>query len=73
MLKLNQECKKKLEISLKSKLGKSLIEDFKKIIVNEDNLPANANDGFLYALQLSRTEGQLDVIKQLIKIGEKNG
>ena len=56
----------------RTEVGKSLLEDFKKIIVNSDNYPANAADGELFAMLMNRKEGELSLLKQLIKIGESN-
>lgn len=73
MLKLNQETRKQLNALFKTELGVAVIASLKKVIVEEDNAPANALDGNMYALLLSRKEGELDTIKQIIKIGESNG
>lgn len=72
MLSLNKDQITKLRVLLKSEVGKSLIEDFKEIIIKTDNYPANATDGMLFALLEGRREGELSVLRQLIKIGESN-
>jgi hypothetical protein len=72
MLALNKDQITKLRTLLKSEVGKSLISDFKDIIVKTDNYPANATDGMLFALLEGRREGELSVLRQLIKIGESN-
>ena len=72
MVKFNKECQDKIKTLLKSEVGKSLISDLKEIIVKNDNYPANATDGILFSMLVSRAEGELSVLKQLIKIGENN-
>lgn len=72
MLTLSKDQISKLKTLLKSEVGKSLIADFKDIIVKTDNYPANATDGMLFALLEGRREGELSVLRQLIKIGESN-
>ena len=72
MVTYNKEQLAKIKTLFKSEVGKSLLEDFKKIIVNTDNYPANATDGMLFAMLENRKEGELSVLKQLIKIGESN-
>lgn len=72
MVALNKDQQDKIKTLLKSEVGKSLIEDFKTIIVKADNYPANASDGMLFALLMGRKEGELSVLKQLIRIGESN-
>ena len=72
MLNLNKDQITKLKTLLRTEVGKSLISDFKDIIVKTDNYPANATDGMLFALLEGRREGELSVLRQLIKIGESN-
>lgn len=72
MLTLSKDQITKLRTLLKSEVGKSLLQDFKDIIVKTDNYPANATDGMLFALLEGRREGELSVLRQLIKIGESN-
>jgi len=72
MVAFNKDQQDKIKTLLKSEVGKSLIEDFKAIIVKADNYPANASDGMLFALLMGRKEGELSVLKQLIRIGESN-
>lgn len=72
MVVFNKDQLVKLRTVFKTEVGKSLLEDFKKIIVNSDNYPANASDGMLFAILTGRKEGELSVLKQLIKIGESN-
>lgn len=72
MLTLSKDQITKLKTLLKSEVGKSLLQDFKDIIVKTDNYPANATDGMLFALLEGRREGELSVLRQLIKIGESN-
>lgn len=72
MLPFNKECQNKLKALFRSELGSSVLADFKKIIVDNDNYPANATDGMLFSLLATRTDGELSVLKQLIKIGESN-
>lgn len=72
MLNLNKDQITKLKTLLRTEVGKSLIADFREIIVKTDNYPANATDGMLFALLEGRREGELSVLRQLIKIGESN-
>ena len=72
MVAFNKDQQVKLRTVFKTEVGKSLLEDFKKIIVNSDNYPANASDGVLFAMLINRKEGELSLLKQLIKIGESN-
>lgn len=72
MVAFNKDQQVKLRTVFKTEVGKSLLEDFKKIIVNSDNYPANASDGMLFAILSGRKEGELSLLKQLIKIGESN-
>lgn len=72
MVAFNKDQQVKLRTVFKTEVGKSLLEDFKKIIVNSDNYPANASDGVLFAILSGRKEGELSLLKQLIKIGESN-
>ena len=72
MITFNKDQKTKIRTLFKSKAGKSLLDDFKNIIVASDNYPANANDGILFAILTGRREGELSVLKQIIKIGETN-
>jgi len=72
MVAFNKDQQVKLKTVFRTEVGKSLLEDFKRIIVNADNYPANATDGVLFAMLASRTEGEISLLKQLIKIGESN-
>lgn len=72
MVTFNKDQLVKLITVFRTEVGKSLLEDFKKIIVNSDNYPANATDGVLFAMLMNRKEGELSLLKQLIKIGESN-
>lgn len=72
MLSLNKDQVTKIRSLLKTEVGKSLVADFKEIIIKTDNYPANATDGMLFALLEGRREGELSVLRQLIKIGESN-
>jgi len=56
----------------RTEVGKSLLADLKAIIVKQDNYPVNATDGVLFAVLMGRAEGELSVLRQLIKIGESN-
>lgn len=71
MVAINKECQDRLESLFKTEIGRAVIQDFKEMIVKADNYPANANDGMLFAMLESRTNGELSVLKQLIKIGER--
>jgi hypothetical protein len=68
----NKEQKDKIRIMFRTEVGKSLLSDLKEIIVKADNYPVNATDGVLFAVLMGRAEGELSVIRQLIKIGESN-
>lgn len=72
MVVFNKDQQVKLRTVFKTEVGKSLLEDFKKIIVNSDNYPANATDGVLFAILSARKEGEASLLRQLIKIGETN-
>ena len=72
MVTFNKDQLVKLRTVFRTEVGKSLLEDFKKIIVNSANYPANATDGVLFAMLMNRKEGELSLLKQLIKIGESN-
>lgn len=72
MVVFNKDQQVKLRTVFKTEVGKSLLEDFKKIIVNSDNYPANATDGVLFAILSARKEGETSLLRQLIKIGETN-
>ena len=72
MIPFNKDQQTKIRALFKTEAGKSLLDDFKKIIVASDNYPANANDGMLFAILTGRKEGELSILKQLIKIGESN-
>ena len=72
MVAFNKDQQVKLKTMFRTEVGKSLLEDFKKIIVNSDNYPANATDGMLFALLSGRKEGELSLLRQLIKIGESD-
>ena len=68
----SKEQKDKLRIIFRTEAGKSLLADFKDIIVKTDNYPVNATDGVLFAVLMGHKEGELSLLKQLIKIGESN-
>ena len=72
MIPFNQDQKNKIKSLLRTEEGKSLLADLKAIIVKEDNYPANASDGMLFALLSGRKEGELSVLRQIIRIGESN-
>ena len=72
MIAFNKDQQTKIRTIFKTEAGKSLLDDFKKIIVSSENYPANANDGMLFAILTGRKEGELSILKQLIKIGESN-
>lgn len=72
MVQFNKDQKDKIRTILRTEVGKSLISDFKEIIVKSDNYPVNATDGILFSILMGHKEGELSVIKQLIKIGESN-
>ena len=72
MIAFNKDQQTKLRTVFRSEAGKSLLDDFKKIIVNTDNYPANASDGMLFAIMMGKREGEIALLKQLIKIGESN-
>lgn len=68
----NKEQQTKIRSLLKTEVGKSLINDFKAIIVQTDNYPVNATDGILFSILMGRKEGKLSILRELIKIGESN-
>ena len=68
----NKEQQDKIRIMLRTEVGKSFLSDLKTIIVKADNYPVNATDGVLFAVLMGRAEGELSVLRQLIKIGESN-
>lgn len=68
----NNETRIKIKALFKSDLGRAVLSDFKDIIVKNDNYPVNASDGMLFSLLATRTEGEISMLKQLIKIGESN-
>jgi len=72
MVTFNKDQRVKLKTIFRTEVGASLLKDLKEIIVNSDNYPANANDGMLFAMLASRKEGEISLLKQLIKIGESN-
>jgi len=72
MVVFNKDQRLKLKTMLRTEVGKSFLQDLKEIIVNSDNYPANATDGMLFAMLENRKEGELSVLKQIIKIGESN-
>ena len=72
MVQFNKDQKDKIRTLLKTEAGKSLLSDFKDIIVRTDNYPVNATDGVLFSILMGHKEGELSVLKQLIKIGESN-
>ena len=72
MVQFNKDQKDKIRTLLKTEAGKSLLSDFKDIIVRTDNYPVNATDGILFSILMGHKEGELSVLKQLIKIGESN-
>ena len=72
MVQFNKDQKDKIRTLLKTEAGKSLLSDLKEIIVRTDNYPVNATDGILFSILMGHKEGELSVLKQLIKIGESN-
>lgn len=72
MVQFNKDQKDKIRIMFKTETGKSLLSDLKEIIVKTDNYPVNATDGILFSILMGHKEGELSVLKQLIKIGESN-
>lgn len=72
MVTFNKDQRVKLKTIFRTEVGASLLKDLKEIIVNSDNYPANATDGMLFAMLASRKEGEISLLKQLIKIGESN-
>ena len=72
MVQFNKDQKDKIRIMFKTEVGKSLLSDLKEIIVKADNYPTNATDGVLFSILMGHKEGELSVLKQLIKIGESN-
>ena len=68
----NKAQQDKIRIMLKTEVGKSFLSDMKEIIVKTDNYPVNATDGVLFSILMGHKEGELSVLKQLIKIGESN-
>ena len=68
----NKDQQDKIRIMFKTDVGKSLLSDLKAIIVKADNYPVNAQDGILFSVLMSRAEGELSMLRQLIKIGESN-
>ena len=72
MVHFNKDQKDKIRTLLKTEAGKSLLSDLKEIIVRTDNYPVNATDGILFSILMGHKEGELSVLKQLIKIGESN-
>ena len=72
MVTFNKDQRVKLKTIFRTEVGASLLKDLKEIIVNSDNYPANASDGMLFAMLENRKEGELSVLKQIIKIGESN-
>ena len=72
MVQFNKDQKDKIRTLLKTEAGKSLLSDFKDIIVRTDNYPVNATDGILFSILMGHKEGELSILKQLIKIGESN-
>ena len=68
----SKEQQEKINIIFKTEVGKSLLADLKEIIVRADNYPVNATDGVLFAVLMGRAEGELSVLRQLIKIGESD-
>lgn len=72
MVTFNKDQRVKLKTIFRTEVGASLLKDLKEIIVNSDNYPANASDGMLFAMLASRKEGEISLLKQLIKIGESN-
>ena len=72
MVQFNKDQKDKIRTLFRTEAGKSLLSDFKDIIVRTDNYPTNATDGVLFSILMGHKEGELSVLKQLIKIGESN-
>jgi len=72
MVQFNKDQKDKIRTMFKTEVGKSLLADLKDIIVRADNYPVNATDGILFSILMGHKEGELSVLKQLIKIGESN-
>lgn len=72
MVQFNKDQKDKIRTMFKTEVGKSLLSDLKDIIVRSDNYPVNATDGILFSILMGHKEGELSVLKQLIKIGESN-
>lgn len=72
LMLFNKDQQDKIRIMFKTEVGKSLLADLKSIIVKADNYPVNATDGVLFAVLMGRAEGELSVLRQLIKIGESN-
>ena len=72
MVMFNKDQRLKIRTIFRTEVGKSFLQDLKEIIVNSDNYPANATDGMLFAMLENRKEGELSVLKQIIKIGESN-
>ena len=72
MVQFNKDQKDKIRTLLKTEAGQSLLSDLKEIIVRTDNYPVNATDGILFSILMGHKEGELSVLKQLIKIGESN-
>ena len=72
MVQFNKDQKDKIRTMFRTEIGMSLISDLKDIIVKSDNYPVNATDGMLFSILMGHKEGELSVLKQLIKIGESN-
>lgn len=72
MITFSKDQQTKIRTIFRTEVGKSLLSDLKDIIVKTDNYPANASDGMLFAIMTGRKEGELSIIRQLIKIGESN-
>ena len=72
MVQFNKDQKDKIRTMFRTEAGKSLLSDFKDIIVRTDNYPVNTTDGILFSILMGHKEGELSVLKQLIKIGESN-